>query len=535
MKKTSRFLTLLLIAAMMVSVLAVGASAATPENVKHYGTYLCLGDSIAAGYGPYESQPKVKGFERVDVAYHALVADAVTADTFYPFGRTGFRTHEIRYMLEQGYEGDDYLFYIANLKPDVVAEYKPQFEKAVKEADLITLNVGSNDVMNYAYVRAYVAGTTETEPSELAKRIEDSLARAGSLGEAMQQLLDSAKKVGRLNAVVSAFAEGLFEGYQNFRANWDPLVKDIYDANPDVTLVAVGLFNPMKTAKLTDYSMIHIGRVFDTVVQSMNRYIQYGSAYAKQYLYADVMDTETFDLEPLTAETFGTTMIARVHPTEDGHRFMAEQILKLLPEKSEADPQPGTDPAVEPTEQPVKEFPFVDVQGGDWFYPDVYYVWDNGLMKGMDDTHFKPNGTTTRAEFATVLYRMAGEPEVTKADYAKCPFQDLKQEWYQDPVVWAYNEGIVKGTSATTFSPNDKVTREQMVAMLYRYAGETGEGTLDGIADAAAISEYAKPAVAWAVKNGVILGDDKGNFNPKGNATRAEMAAIVARFDRLEK
>ena len=185
----------------------------------------------------------------------------------------------------------------------------------------------------------------------------------------------------------------------------------------------------------------------------------------------------------------------------------------------------------------MKEFPFKDVTKEDnWSYDDIYYVWENGLMNGMDEDEFAPAATTTRAQFATVIYRMAGSPEVTKADYAKCRFTDLKQEWYMDAVVWAFNEGVVKGTSDTTFSPDDQITREQMVAMLYRYAGaDAGEGDLSKITDAASISEYAQPAVAWAVQNGIVTGMPDGSFQPQGKATREQMAAIIARFDRAKK
>ena len=180
----------------------------------------------------------------------------------------------------------------------------------------------------------------------------------------------------------------------------------------------------------------------------------------------------------------------------------------------------------------MKEFPFTDVTGGDWFYPDVYYCWDNGLMKGMSETIFDPEGTTTRAQFATVVYRMAGSPEITKTDCTKCPFTDLTQDWYMDAVVWAYLNGVTKGTSETAFSPDLKITREQMVSMLYRYdKDKAGTADLKQFSDAAAISEYARPAVAWAVANGIIKGMDDGTFQPQGNATRAQLAAVLHRYD----
>ena len=535
----SRLLTLVLAVVMLFGVMSVGVNAATIKNVKHYDTYLCLGDSIAAGYGPYEGYPKCLGFERMDVAYHAIVADAVQCSTLYPLGRTGFRTQEIRYMLEQGYEGDEYLFQIANLKPEVVAEWKPVFEKAAKDADLITLNVGSNDVMNYAFLRATLAGRTTESDSELAKYISDALTGAGDMGAGIQKMIDAAKTAGMLPAVVSAFVSGLFEGYQHFRQNWDPMIRDIYDANPDVTLVVVGMYNPLKNAKLTDASLLTIGRAFDTLVNLMNLTMQ-TSRYAQKYLYADVTQTEIFQLDALTNPNFSTTMIKRVHPTEEGHQFMATQIISLLPvQGTEPSPSPTTEPTaeptVEPTEQPVKEFPFTDVPGDAWFYPDVYYAWDQGLMNGRDAKTFDPNGTTTRAEFATVLWRLAGSPAVTAEQKAACPFTDLAADWYKDAVVWAYDAKVVNGMSADTFAPNEKITREQMVTMLCRYSGETGAvGDLSKIKDANTISDYARPAVGWAVANGIVSGFPDGTFQPKGNATRAQMAAIMARFDRAK-
>ena len=157
-------------------------------------------------------------------------------------------------------------------------------------------------------------------------------------------------------------------------------------------------------------------------------------------------------------------------------------------------------------------------------------------MKGKSATIFDPNGTTTRAEFATVLYRLAGSPAVTDAQKKACPFKDLSAKWYTDAVIWAYDAKVVKGVRADRFAPNDQITREQMVAMLFRYDGAAGAaGDLSKVTDAGAISKYAKPAVAWAIANGIVTGYKDGSFRPKNNATRAQMAAVIARFDRMEK
>ena len=201
-----------------------------------------------------------------------------------------------------------------------------------------------------------------------------------------------------------------------------------------------------------------------------------------------------------------------------------------------ATPAPTTAPTAEPTASPapVKEFPFKDVAKDSWYYPNVYYVWDKGIMDGMEKDLFAPDGTTTRAQFAMVIYRMAGKPD---ASNLRCPFTDLTANWYKDAVIWCYNNGVVNGTSATTFDPESSITREQMVAMLYRYSGDTVKNTdaVKAFSDATNISEYAVPAVAWAVQNSIVNGMGDGTFAPQGNSTRAQLAAVLSRYMELKK
>ena len=519
-KLTALVLAVLLIAAL----LCTGAGAATADNVRHYDTYLCLGDSIAAGYGPYNRE--IKGFARVDLAYHAMVADAVTADTLYPYGCTGMRTEEVRWMLDGSYTGDENLFELYNIPEPRRSELRAQVQQAAREADLITVNVGSNDVLTYAFSHGMAA--LNATDSQLTAQIKAMLAQGGNIGEALVKLFSAAQTAGRLPAVLAVFVEGMYQGYQNFKHNWDPMIKAIYDANPDVTLVVVGMTNPMKNVKLTELSIGRIGSAFDVVTRMMDQYMKSRSAYAGKYLFADVWDTEYFDLT-LTSGVNQKDMINLMHPTLDGHKHIAERILAVLPERgAEPDPKPTDDP--QPSDTPVKEFPFTDVKTSDWFYDSVYYVWDNDVMQGMTPTTFDPQGTTTRAQFATVLYRMAGSPAVSDADRSACPFTDLTADWYRDAVVWAYKNGVVNGVSATRFAPNAGITREPLVTMLYRYEGSPESTTALSFADAASISPYARAAVAWAVENGIVNGMPGNTFQPKGSATRAQLAAILHRF-----
>ena len=169
---------------------------------------------------------------------------------------------------------------------------------------------------------------------------------------------------------------------------------------------------------------------------------------------------------------------------------------------------------------------------GDWFYENVGYVYENGLMNGVSETLFEPNGTVTRGMIVTILHRLEGEPE---SDY-DMPFTDVaEQQWYAGAVRWAAGEGIVTGVSATEFAPDDPITREQFAAILWRYAQSKGydvsaSADLTGFLDYGQISEYALPALQWAVGAGVMSGRGDGILAPQGTATRAEAAAMLMRF-----
>ena len=175
--------------------------------------------------------------------------------------------------------------------------------------------------------------------------------------------------------------------------------------------------------------------------------------------------------------------------------------------------------------------PFHDVAEGDWFYDAVRYAYETGLMDGVGDSLFAPNSETTRAQLVTILYRLAGEPEPGGGS----GFSDVAAgTWYTDAVAWAAQNGIVNGVSDTEFAPGDDITREQLVTVLYRYAESKGydvsaSADLSGYPDAGQVQDYAQPAMAWAVAEGIVEGVD-GNLNPAGNATRAQIATILMRF-----
>ena len=193
---------------------------------------------------------------------------------------------------------------------------------------------------------------------------------------------------------------------------------------------------------------------------------------------------------------------------------------------------PGKPSTPTTPDKPTDGFKFTDVSRNDWFYGDVSYVYENGIMDGVSAETFAPNATLTRGMIVTILYRMENKPAVTGAS----KFTDVDaNEWYGAPVAWAAENGIVTGYSETTFGPNDPVTREQLAAILYRYAvykgmsAVTREQNLSRFTDADQISAYAVPAMNWAVGKGLINGAD-GKLSPKASATRAQVAAIIHRY-----
>lgn len=178
------------------------------------------------------------------------------------------------------------------------------------------------------------------------------------------------------------------------------------------------------------------------------------------------------------------------------------------------------------------KLPFGDVTVSDWFYDDVRYVYANGIMDGTSSDRFAPNAPLTRAMIVTILYRMAGSPSVSGSS----DFTDVAAgKWFAKAVAWAAANGIVNGYGDSLFGPNDPVTREQLAAILYRYAVYGGmtavtlEENLGGFADTAQLSAYAIQAMNWAVGQGLINGSGS-NLVPKAQATRAQVAAIIHRY-----
>ena len=225
----------------------------------------------------------------------------------------------------------------------------------------------------------------------------------------------------------------------------------------------------------------------------------------------------------------GGVQVKQIEATETGEKtFYARWQKTVLPPPPVT---PGTPVTPARPAAPVG-LPFADVSGSDWFYNDVRYVYEKGIMDGTGIDRFSPNAPLTRAMIVTILYRMAGSPSVSGSS----DFTDVAAgKWFAKAVAWAAANGIVNGYGSGLFGPNDPVTREQLAAILYRYAVYGGmtavtlEENLGSFADTAQLSAYAIQAMNWAVGQGLINGSGS-NLVPKAQATRAQVAAIIHRY-----
>ena len=216
-----------------------------------------------------------------------------------------------------------------------------------------------------------------------------------------------------------------------------------------------------------------------------------------------------------------------------GHRYLLAEAAAAVVRVSSDAAQLGVQGSYVLNTTGALQTPFTDLCDTDWYYTYVRYVYEQELFQGVSETVFSPQSPMTRAMLATVLSRMAGSP----AGAADAGFTDVPAgAWYADAVNWAAGAGVVNGMGDGLFLPDGSITREQMAVMLYRYAGTylgrdvSASGSLDGFSDRADISPWAGQALSWAVGAGILNGHDDGTLAPGGSATRAEVAAMLQRF-----
>lgn len=320
------------------------------------------------------------------------------------------------------------------------------------------------------------------------------------------------------------------------------------DVDPDM-LINGGTFGPL-TDEAVEFGAVDIekylasGLEFNPVTGQVYKEPEYTGKYSYE-IFTTVGDNGAIDVDRYATE--GDDVTITVSPDE---AYLLDELTvtangKEVEVKDNGDgtytfKMPSADAKIvvtfaeDPDWEPEPEepaMPFTDVNEGDWFYDVVLYAYDNGLMTGVSATEFAPNQTTTRGMIVSMLARLEG---VTSAESAG--FTDVADnDWYATAVNWAASEGIVNGFEDDTFRPNAPITREQMAAILYNYADYKGydvsaRADLSDYADAASISSWAEDVLAWANAEGLINGMTATTIDPQGATTRAQTAAMFERF-----
>ncbi len=409
MKKIVRnFIAIVLALVMVSSTFVCFAEGLNEEAVnEHYGqykNYVLLGDSVASGYRDvvsdnddnYNKTYGETAYFRVPGSYADVLANAIIEDkSMTAFAGPGFRTIEIRYMLEDDFdEADDYMFHPAQM--DTVGdagseEYRTAYKKAVKEADLITLGVGGNDWG--AYLGWVIADVFEEEnvADKYKRELVDILESMEMGTEMVEDLVELAHVAGAIPALATTIPAALSYGLGKFYSNWDIMIQDIYDLNPDVTLMVLGMSDNGLKGNYFDYDGVAGGPVnaeqteqnklvttiVDFIMGVGNRPMIEG---AKKFGYTYV-------------DTAGTTYVES-HPDAAGHVYIANKIIEALPDRD--------------IYETVN-----DVKPGYKYYNDVEYVLKNGIMTADSTGNFNPDAPMTKGQLNGAFNKINGTDNAT--------------------------------------------------------------------------------------------------------------------------
>ncbi len=374
-----------------------------------YKNYVLLGDSVASGYRDQMSENdrefnrahQETTYCRVPGSYADVLANAIIDDkSMTAFAAPGFRTIEIRYMLEDDFDGaDDYLFHPSQLDAVGFAgseEWRAAYKQAIAEADLITLGVGGNDWG--AYLTWVIADVLEKQNvadeymTMITEFLESNELDLGDIGD----LVEIAHLAGALPDLVSTIPSALEYGLSTFYNNWDIMIQDIYDLNPDVTLMVVGMSDNSIKGKYYDYDGV-VGE--PVAVEEQDE----ATAAISSTIIDFIMSVGN---KPMIdgAKKFGYTYVdtdgasyVDSHPDADGHTFIANRIIEELP-----------DPDISKR--------FDDVKPGNKYYNDIEYVVYNGIMSATSPTTFSPDDALTKGQFNEAMNAINGSDNATDSD-----------------------------------------------------------------------------------------------------------------------
>lgn len=452
-------------------------------------SYLALGDSITTGYAP--------GGVRVEKTF----ADQTAERNGYELTNLAADGETARSLLEKlkGTQG--------------TAGSAQAVEEALSGAGLITITVGGNDLMDalYGFLTDQYNEGKEQERQITVEQLMEALQNPSG------NLFFLYSIISYLDDFDGSAAET--EALDAYAADLSGILTVIREKNASAKIIVINQYNPYShisdggtgIVEAFEKGVIKLNEKTEMVCESQDVvmadiYTEFrtaGGALCNAY-FNGVQD---FDLD--------------FHPNQAGHDAIADVLCGLLKDWSQG--------------QQGETLPFADVQETDWFYDAVDYVFRNELMNGTSPDTFTPGGTTSRGMIVTVLWRMENQPQAGSG----AQFEDTPEDaYYAEAVRWAAEEEIVGGYGDGRFGPDDAVTREQLTAILYRYAQyreydvtADGDSGIRSCADFDRISGYAVAAMEWAWDEGIVQGTGDGStLAPQGTATRAQTAAMLMRF-----
>lgn len=410
----------LLVLTLIISLFAPCAVAA-PAAKKDYGTYrkyVLLGDSIASGH---QDDKSVKSeFRRVKFSYASLVADALGAK-LVPLACPGFRTTELRYMVDDNAPTDKYMFHnMHTMTAEEFAVKRYDMRKEIATADLITIGICGNDFVTSLKWVIADEYAKDGAFATLVKSLRDAEEDDDPNNDSLDDLIEFANKAKAIPALSVKLPAALAKGIQAINDNWGPIIENIYKLNPDVTLLVINMADVTvkneKDAALKENELLK-NNYMTAILEVANKVMRDG---AEKYGYTYV-------------DTNGA-IYDETHPTPAGHRFIADKILDILPNKS---------------------FPYTDVSTKDANYKAVEKMYERGIMSGTSKTTFNPNGALTKAVLAQALYTIADKPKVTSTT----TFADVKSDSKTYPAIaWACDNGILRADRNGNFNPKAEVS-----------------------------------------------------------------------------
>lgn len=367
----------------------------TGKQHKEYNSYVLLGDSVASGWS--DVRDIESRFVRVEGSYGAYLADDLQVKEYHPMACIGFRTVDLRYIFEEDYEADRFLYYSIDKKlMDEV--HAPAMIKAVTEADLVTLNIGGNDWGSFLGWHVFEEMDKVSDNSKFLAEVKAYLEKGEYGPDTIETIIDIASVCGAIPDLVKILPKALNEGLTNFFENWNYVIEDIYALNPDVTLVVIGLFdNSIQSeedlnADISNDTAAQLKRTIgQTIIDFANTPMVEG-AEKYGYIYVDTTGTVCEEHHPANSVYGGS---------DKGHRFIADKVLEALP---------------------AANFPFIDVDKSSLEYNAIATVYQKGIMTGVNEITFAPDNVLTEKELYSAISKLTGTEKASDSNKSVIKF-----------------------------------------------------------------------------------------------------------------